>query len=63
MNENTCTVMSKKGKTYRGQRYHYNPCGCFYCTGYNKKDRYRVREKEDLKQMKEDVNNINIKDG
>ncbi len=32
--------MSKKSKTYRGQRNYknslHNGCGCFYCTGYSK---------------------------
>ena len=37
--------MGKKAKSYRGQRKHYNPCGCFYCTGTDKEDRRLIEEK------------------
>ena len=50
--------MAKKGKTYRGQRHPYNPCGCFFCTGYDKEDLYYIEEKEALKEVNEIINNV-----
>ncbi len=46
--------MSKKTKTYRGQRNYknslHNGCGCFYCTGNSKHDlqlkKQRIIDKE-----------------
>lgn len=37
--------MSKKTKTYRGQRKIFNGCGCFYCTGYDKSYIQRIKER------------------
>lgn len=52
--------MGKKGKTYRGQRKHYNPCGCFYCTGTDKEDRRFIEEKRIDKETEEIINNVDL---
>lgn len=37
-----------KFKTYRGQRKYKErlngPCGCFYCTGHSKEEKYKLLE-------------------
>ena len=50
--------MGKKAKSYRGQRNHYNPCGCFYCTGTDKEDRRLIEEKRIDKETEEIINNV-----
>lgn len=50
--------MGRKVKTYRGQRKHYNPCGCFYCTGTDKEDRRLIEEKRIDKETEEIINNV-----
>lgn len=50
--------MGKKAKNYRGQRKHYNPCGCFYCTGTDKEDRRLIEEKRIDKETEEIINNV-----
>lgn len=50
--------MGKKAKSYRGQRKHYNPCGCFYCTGTDKEDRRLIEEKRIDKETEEIINNV-----
>ena len=53
--------MAKKSKTYRGQRKHYNPCGCFHCTGTDKEDINFIKEKIIDKEIDviSKLNNIN----
>lgn len=47
----------KKSKSYRGQRAYknasMNSCGCFYCTGYSKQERYGKIEKQLQKEISE----------
>jgi len=50
--------MGKKAKSYRGQRKHYNPCGCFYCTGTDKQDRRLIEEKRIDKETEKIINNV-----
>lgn len=50
--------MTKKSKIYRGQRKHYNPCGCFYCTGTDKQDVNFIKEKMVDKEIKVIINNF-----
>lgn len=49
-------IMGKKGKTYRGQRKRYNPCGCFYCTCTDKEHRGLIEEKRIDKETGEIIN-------
>lgn len=52
--------MGKKSKSYRGQRKHYNPCGCFYCTGTDKQDRRLIEEKRIDKETEAIINNVDL---
>lgn len=52
--------MGKKAKSYRGQRKHYNPCGCFYCTGTDKEDRRLIEEKRINKETEAIINNVDL---
>ena len=52
--------MGKKAKSYRGQRKHYNPCGCFYCTGTDKEDRRLIEEKRIEKETDAIINNVDL---
>lgn len=37
--------MARRGKTFRGQRKdRIKGCGCYYCCGFDKHDRYRLKE-------------------
>ena len=54
--------MAKTSKTYRGQgrnkdREHIG-CGCFLCVGHDRGNQYVQREKEDLKEVNEIINNV-----
>ena len=47
--------MGKKSKSYRGQRAFKESrfgCGCYYCTGDNKNDKYKKMEKQIIKEIK-----------
>lgn len=54
--------MAKTSKTYRGQvRNKYRDhvgCGCFLCTGKDRSNQYIQKEKEDLKEVNEIINNF-----
>jgi hypothetical protein len=50
--------MGRKEKSYRGQRKHYSPCGCFLCTGTDKEDRRLIEEKRLDCETKEIINNV-----
>jgi len=52
--------MGKKAKSYRGQRKHYNPCGCFYCTGTDKEDIRMIEEKRIDKETDAIINNVDL---
>ena len=52
--------MAKRSKTYRGQKKVYNPCGCFFCTGYDKDELHHIKKKEDLDNIKLIIDNFDL---
>lgn len=55
--------MSKRSKSYRGQRVHRealkSPCGCWYCTGNSKQD----RDTKTIKELQKEIDNNTIFNG